>query len=322
MNQLFASEPNEVSVIIPAYNEERFIGTVVLTALEYASRVIVVDDGSTDRTSEVARAAGADVIRLEQQGGKGHALNAGFRYLRQMGASVVVTIDGDAQHDPREIPIVAQPIIEGRADIVIGSRFLSIRSDIPWWRKIGQGLLTWATNTMSGAHVTDSQSGYRAFSAKAIELMTFRTSGLSVESEMQFLIDEHGLAVAEVPVHVQYLDGTKRNPVWHGLQIIDSIMAIIARRHPLLFFAMPGIILIILGCLVGFDALAEIPKVGLQVPLFLATIAAMVSGILLLVTGTILHSLEFVTMKLSSLIRDDDERRPVPLKRSGRGDSA
>lgn len=304
MSQVLISDPQEVFVVIPAHNEERFIGSVVLTALEYATRVIVVDDGSTDRTGEVAQAAGAKVIRVDPQGGKGRALNAGFRYMRQVNARVVVTIDGDAQHDAQEIPIVARPVIEGGADIVIGSRFLAVRSRIPWWRKIGQAVLTWTTNTMSGARVTDSQSGYRAFSARALELMMFQTSGLSAESEMQFLIDEHHLRVVEVPIHVQYLDGNKRNPVRHGFQVIDAIMAIVARKHPLLFFAMPGVILIVLGCLFGFDALAQIPRFGVPVNLFLATIAAMVGGILLLLTGILLHSIEFVTMKISTLIRD------------------
>ncbi len=305
MNPLHSSLLQDISVVIPAHNEERFIGSVVLTALNYSRRVIVVDDGSTDRTADIARAAGAEVIRIERQSGKGQALNAGFRYMRQINAPVVVTIDGDAQHDPQEIPLVAKPILEGQADMVIGSRFLSVHNRIPWWRKIGQSVLTWTTNTLSGARVTDSQSGYRAFSAKALEVLMFRTSGLSVESEMQFLIDDYGLNIVEVPVHVQYLDGNKRNPVGHGLQIIDAIMSMVARRHPLLLLALPGVILIAVGSFLGFDTLSRIQTSGLPLILLLATIATTVSGILLLLTGTILHSLEFVTERLTEAIHNE-----------------
>lgn len=322
MSQLLVAAPNEIFVVIPAHNEERFIGSVVLTALEYASRVIVVDDGSTDFTSDVARAAGAEVIRLEKQGGKGQALNAGFRYMRQMDARVVVTIDGDAQHDAREIPLVAEPVLAGKADIVIGSRFLTVRSHIPWWRKIGQAVLTWTTNTLSGSHVTDSQSGYRAFSPRAIELMMFRMPGLSAESEMQFLIDQYHLNVTEVPVHVQYLDGNKRNPVRHGLQVIDSILIIVSRRHPLLFFAMPGVVLIVVGCFLGFKALLDIPKTGLPFGLLFATTATMVSGILLLLTGTILHSLEYVTTRITNLIAENRNQEPPNIASRSKGESA
>jgi hypothetical protein len=313
MNPLLASSPDDVSVLIPAHNEERFIGSVVLTALDQARRVVVVDDGSTDRTGEIARAAGAEVIRLDRQGGKGQALNVGFRYMRQVNAAVVVTLDGDAQHDPREIPIVAQPVVQGHADIVIGSRFLGVHSHIPWWRRIGQDALTWATNALSGAHVTDSQSGYRAFSARAVELMVFRTSGLSAESEMQFMVNDFDLNVVEVPVHVQYLDKSKRNPFWHGLHVVDAIMGLVARRHPLLLLAAPGVALILAGCLLGFDALVHVRTLGLPVLQLFATVVFLVSGVLLLLTGTILHSLEFFTAKLSNLLEDPAERRQSHL---------
>jgi glycosyltransferase involved in cell wall biosynthesis len=175
-------EHRPVVVVIPAYNEERFIASVVFGVREFADEVVVVDDGSSDRTALLAERAGASVVRLGENGGKGAALNAGFTYANSLAPSAVVCIDGDAQHEASEIPGLIQPILSGEADVVIGSRFLSTRSRIPGWRLFGQHSLTTVTNTLSGTRVTDSQSGFRAFSPLATQALRFTSSGLSVES--------------------------------------------------------------------------------------------------------------------------------------------
>ena len=194
--------PHTIVAVIPAYNEERFIGSVVLNTLHYAHHVIVVDDGSTDRTALLAGLAGAYVVEMPHNGGKGLALNAGFREARRLDPAVIVMLDGDAQHDSAEIPLLTAPIIADRADVVIGSRFLETRSDIPRWRRVGQHTLTLVTNKASGASISDSQSGFRAFRPEALDMLHFRTAGLSVESEMQFLLEQSDLRTFEVPISV------------------------------------------------------------------------------------------------------------------------
>jgi hypothetical protein len=150
--------------VIPAYNEERFIGSVVIKACKYADAVIVVDDGSSDATAEIARLAGATVIQHEQNAGKGAALSTGLRKARELHPAAVVVLDADYQHRPREIGQVTAPVLAGEADIVIGSRYLSNGSNTPTHRVWGHRVFNLMTNGASGVAVTDSQSGFRAFS--------------------------------------------------------------------------------------------------------------------------------------------------------------
>jgi glycosyltransferase involved in cell wall biosynthesis len=216
--------------------------------------VIVVDDGSSDQTALLALKAGAEVIQLPRNGGKGGALNAGFERARQLEPDAIVMLDADAQHNPAEIPQMVLPILTGRADVVVGSRFLDVRSRIPRWRSLGQRTLTLLTNSVSGFSVTDSQSGFRALAPHAVDALYFRSGGLAVESEMQFLLQRAALRVTEVPISVQYLDGNKRSPVLHGLQVVDAILTLTTHRRPLLFLGLPGLALIGLGFLSGISA--------------------------------------------------------------------
>ena len=240
----------KIVILIPAYNESRFIGSIVLQASEYGN-VIVIDDGSMDGTGEIARRAGAMVIRHEVNQGKGAALNTGFHYASQLPADAVVALDGDGQHRCSDIPGVAVPILSGAADLVVGSRFLERKSRIPRWRIAGQQALTWATNFSSGARLTDSQSGFRAFSPALLRRFNFDTAGFSVESEMQFLVKDGQLRVVEVPIQVSYADPPKRNPVTQGLQVVNGIVRLVSQHRPLFFFGAGGLSLLILGLIWG-----------------------------------------------------------------------
>src|SRR5215212_6823113 len=223
-------------VAIPAYNEERFIGSVVLRAGLLGFDVLVVDDGSADRTAQIARCAGAIVEVHAENRGKSAALNTAFRLARERGVSILVVMDGDAQHDADEIARFLTPVREGLADIVVGSRFLAASGgQIPGMRRLGQRAMTTMTNVASGISVSDSQSGFRGFSAQAIETLVFGSSGFSVEVEMQFQARDHGLTVTEVPISANYYDPPKRNVVSHGMQVLDGILRLVGQRRPLLF---------------------------------------------------------------------------------------
>lgn len=301
----FATEKPVILALIPAYNEERFIASVVLETKKYATHVIVVDDGSSDRTAELALAAGAQVVGQPKNMGKAQALNAGFRAARLLNPDVVVCLDGDAQHDPVDIPQVIRPILEGQADVVIGSRFLGRKSKIPGWRIVGQHTLTLVTNLASGIKTTDSQSGFRAFSPLALKALRFHTAGLSVESEMQFTIQQAGLRVAEVPISVSYMDGNKRNPVVQALQILDAILSLVARRRPLLFFGFPGLLCAGLGILVGLRVVQTVAAGG-EVPLGSAVLAdlLLVGGMILGLAGVMLHSIHHFVTQVRREVRD------------------
>ena len=310
--EFMAVEPTVIAVI-PAYNEARFIGSVVLSAKRMVEVVIVVDDGSTDYTSEIAAAAGAEVVRLAQNQGKGAALNAGFRAALKHHPDAVVMLDGDAQHDPEEIPSVINPVLAGKADVVIGSRFLTTKSDIPWWRQIGQHVLTGVTNVASGVKLTDSQSGFRAFSPRAVEQMAFHSGGLAVESEMQFQIQNSHLKWMEVPIGVSYRDGNKRNPVAHGIHVIDSILGMIAQRHPLLFFGVPGLLGMATGIGFGMWVANHVTTYhSLSVGGALVSLVFLLTGLLLCVTAVILHSVDRMTGRLREDVRITLERANRP----------
>lgn len=241
-----------VIVIIPAFNEARFIGSVVLRTLDFADEVIVVDDGSRDGTADIAERAGARVIRHGRNRGKGMALNTGFDLVRrEYRPLAVVTLDADWQHSPEDVPVIAGPILNDTADLVIGSRYLQKASDVPFKRVVGHWGFNMLVNTVSGTRITDSQSGYRAFSPRAIESISFRSSSFSVESEMQFWAADYELRVMEVPITIRYQDKPKRSVIAHGLNVLNGILRLVAQTRPLMFFSLPGLLLLTAGIIMG-----------------------------------------------------------------------
>lgn len=315
----------KVVAIIPAYNEDRLIGSVVLKARQYAQDVIVVDDGSTDDTAAVAQSAGADVIRHEKNMGKGKALSAGLSKARLLDPDAVVVIDADGQHDPAEIPAVAaqilscgrctrdcswnqeklSPDLEGsqevsqgenvKADIVIGSRYLENNSEVPKHRILGHWAFNWVTQISSGVKSTDSQSGFRAFSPKALGVLAFSSDGFSVESEMQMLVKEHNLKLVETPITIQYNEQPKRNVIGHGLQVLNGIIHLIGQYRPLLFFGLPGFILMLASIGMGALVVDIFRRVGeLAVGYAMVSVLFSVVGMVSFSTGIILHSMRLL----------------------------
>jgi glycosyltransferase involved in cell wall biosynthesis len=291
MSDVQGPNHKKVVIVIPAYNEERFIGSVVLKAHKYADIVLVVDDGSTDATAQVAEAAGAVVVRCQQNQGKGMALGMGFRKAWELAPNVVVTIDADGQHVPEEIALVTAPVLAGKADIAVGSRYLEPTSQVPRHRIWGHHIFNFITNHMSGVSVTDSQSGFRAFSPRALKaLSSFQSKGFSVESEMQFLVSEHKLKMTEVPITIHYHDKPKRPVIVHGLIVLNGILQLMGQYRPLLFFSIPGMFLLLAGLLWGLWAL-DIYHTQAQLTLgyALTTMILAIIGHSVLLAGFILH---------------------------------
>jgi glycosyltransferase involved in cell wall biosynthesis len=296
-------------VVIPAYNEERFIGSIVLKARQYADTVIVVDDGSTDAMAEIAEAAGAIVVRHAQNQGKGAALNTGLAKARELCPAAVVLLDGDSQHLPEQIPQMLAPVLAGQADIVVGSRYLEQTSDVPRHRVLGHWFFNLLTNGASREQVTDSQSGFRALSPLALGALTFGSNGFSVESEMQFLAHEKHLRMVEVPISIRYPDKPKRSVVVHGLMVLNGVLRLVGQYRPLLFFGVPGLFITLFSLALGgyVVSLYQATKV-LAVGYAMITVLLAMIGMLTFVTGIILHSVRDLLLELDN--RSRPERIP------------
>ncbi|SFR87452.1 Glycosyl transferase family 2 [Halomicrobium zhouii] len=242
---------DNVLVAIPAYNESVAIGSVIHKTQRYVSEVLVVDDGSDDQTADIARRAGATVIEHEENRGKGTAVRTVLDYATEGDWKAVVLLDGDGQHYPEDIPEVVEPVLDGDADLVIGSRYVETASDdeTPAYRRLGQRVLDVLTIGSGGATVSDSQSGFRALSANAATELDIRTDGMGVESEMLGDATKHELTVVEVPIDVRYeeVDGQTHNPLRHGVSVAVFVLQMIRDRNPLLFFGVPAVVLLVSG---------------------------------------------------------------------------
>ncbi|MDG7041732.1 MAG: glycosyltransferase family 2 protein [Nitrososphaerota archaeon] len=282
----------EIIAAIPCFNEELFIGSVALKARDYADQVLVIDDGSTDKTAVVAEKAGAVVIRHSANKGKAAAVSTAFEHARKTTCKALVLLDGDGQHDPAYIPALVKPVLEGKADMVVGSRYMGTNSSIPGYRVWGHRVLTLFTNLGSRVNLTDSQSGLRAFSPKAIQAFSFVEQGLSVESEMQFLASQAGLRITEVPVSIGYYGKAKRSPIAHGMAVLNSILGLISRRIPLFFFGVPGLAMLAVGFWEGWRVIQgwNAYHAFWLGPALLAVLLCVV-GALSLFTGLILHTI-------------------------------
>ena len=283
--------------VIPAYNEEDTIGSMVLTTRLHVTHVIVVDDGSHDRTAEVARLAGADVITLPENVGKAAAVMQGLNEARTFSPAAVVVLDGDGQHSARDIPIILDPVLTGSADLVIGSRFLNGGNAIPPYRQVGQKTLDFVTNFGSPVKTTDSQSGFRALGTRALAHLDFPSEGYNIESDMFSHFVARGLTVTEVPITVKYSGNHchKKHPLFHGVDVLGHIIGLISYRRPLIAFGTPGISLVVIGLFAGSFAFAEYHLTA-KFPYLLSMVSTLflILGLLLITSALILNSLAIV----------------------------
>lgn len=283
-----------ITAILPAYNEEVSIGSMVLHAKQHADHVVVIDDGSKDRTSEVAQLAGAEVIRHPKNLGKGMSLKTGFEHVAKNGCKVIITMDSDGQHDPDDIYKLVAPIIKGEADIVNGSRYLNgSDKNTPFYRRIGQNILDRATNLNAGLHITDTQSGFRAFARHTLPAFKFRSSGLAIESEMLMDAANAGFRIKEVNIGVRYdVDCSSENPIKHGLVVLAMVINDMELNRPLYYFTLPGAIFGIIGLAMGLNFLQSFYKGdGLQFGPTLMMILLTLIGTFMVFTGIILHTM-------------------------------
>lgn len=210
---------------IPCFNEGQFISDIVTKALIYVDKVIVVDDGSTDNTAEAAQAAGAEVIRHRERQGAGAATRSAFETAKTSNADILVTLDGDGQHNPDEIPRVLAPVLRNGADLVIGSRFLKPETNISRYRKFGIDVITWLYNFGSKVRVSDSQSCLRAHSRRLFEAINITEKGFGFSVQVLIKARKKGFVITEVPIScVYHSQGSSLNPIAHGLGVAFDVI--------------------------------------------------------------------------------------------------
>lgn len=212
---------------IPCFNTGRFIKDIVSRAGKHVSQVIIIDDGSQDNTAEAARAAGALVVSHDRNRGYGTAISSSFEAAKANMADILVTLDGDGQHNPDEIPRLLDPILQGEADLVIGSRFLNTDVNIPGYRQFGIRTITFLFNLGSRTKVSDAQSGFRSYHRKLFSELVLTEKGMSVSIETLEKARRKGAVIKEVPIGCRYAPSSL-NPraIKHGLGIALAVIKI------------------------------------------------------------------------------------------------
>ena len=239
----------EITVGIPAYNEEKNIGKIITKLQQVADKIIVCDDGSSDSTGKIATEMGATVIRHNKNLGYGSAIHSIFLKAREENSESLITLDSDGQHRIEDIGIVIEPLKTRKADLVIGSRFLNDDGEnVPSYRKTGIKLLTKLANTSLEQKITDSQSGFRGYGKRVIEEVTPSESGMGVSNEILIKASKKGFQIVEVPIVILYEgDTSSQNPLSHGSSVFLSTLKFISMEHPLKFYGLPGIVFLLIG---------------------------------------------------------------------------
>jgi len=287
------AKPSQPKIIaaIPAFNEERYIGTIVLKTRQYVDEIIVIDDGSTDRTVKIAQLAGASVIRHQENKGKGVAIQSILVEAKRRIPDILVLLDANSQHNPDEIPCLIKPIREGY-DLVIGSREKQA-DKTPRYRRIGQKVLLYSTRILSGKSLSDSESGFRALSRKAVSGLRLKENGFAIEAEMIASANDKHLKIIQVPISNIYTkDGSTLNPLVHDFGVLGRIIAMISERRPLFFFGLGDLILSMIGLIAGIRVLnIAYAGGGVATGTALVSILLLIIGILSIFTGVILRAL-------------------------------
>ncbi len=280
---------------LPMYNEEETIGSVVTQVKRYVDSVICVDDGSSDSSAKIAEACGALVHRHRVNRGYGGALKSLFAKARELEADCLIILDSDGQHLPSDIPKLLEPIGNGDADFVIGSRFVEGggSEDMPAYRRLGIKVITAASNLSSDLEIQDTQSGFRAFSKLAIERLRFDSEGMELSLEMLEDAHEKKLKITEVPTVIRYdvPKGSNFTALSHGFTVLAWAMLSLSQKKPLLVLGLPGFGLFAAGAAMALNAVNGISdSVDALVGPGLTAIWIGVLGLAMMATGLVLQS--------------------------------
>ena len=284
----------KIAIGLPALNEEKNIASIILQLREKYELVIVCDDGSNDLTSSISEKMGAIVIKHKKNLGYGAAIRSLFIKSQELECDILVTFDSDGQHKVSEIENVIEPIVKNDADIVIGSRFLgSIEGKIPVYRKMGIKVITNLVNSGTGKKITDSQSGFRAYSSKVLKKIIPSESGMGVSTEILIKANKNKFRISEKPITILYEgDTSSQNTLSHGSSVILSTMKFISIEHPLKFYGIPGFVFLAIGLFFIVWTLQEFSETRRIITnISLIAIGSTIFGMLLTMTSVLLYSL-------------------------------
>jgi len=284
----------KIIVGIPAYNEEKNIATIITKLADITDTIIVCNDGSSDLTLDIAKKMGAFVINHEKNLGYGAAIRSIFLKAKEMNGDVLVTFDADGQHRIEDIENVIKPIIDQKADLVIGSRFLDeSEKEIPQYRKVGIKVITKITNSSIKEQLTDSQSGFRAYSKKVIAELKPSELGMGISTEILIKASSKKFRITEVPIKILYVgDTSTHNPVSHGSSVIFSTIKYTSIEHPLKFYGIPSMILFIIGISFTYLSAEYYAEIGrLNTNLTIIAAGTVLIAVVLLITSILLYSL-------------------------------
>jgi glycosyltransferase involved in cell wall biosynthesis len=284
----------KITVGIPAFNEEKNIASIIQKLSKVADIVIVCNDGSTDNTAKIAEKMGAIVITHQQNLGYGEAIRSLFLKARELDSDMLVTLDSDGQHRISDVLPIVHPIIKNEADLVIGSRFLTKnQEDMPKYREIGIKIITTLANTSLEESVTDSQSGFRAYSKNILSEITPSEKGMGVSNEILMKASKKNFKIIEVPIVVSYEgDTSTQHPLSHGVSVTLSTLKFISIEHPLKFYGIPGLVFLGIGLIFTIMTIQGFSETR-QILLGPAVIGVgtIVFGTVLLMTSILLFSI-------------------------------
>lgn len=288
---------------MPAYNEEKNIAALIAKLQKSSYSVIVCNDGSTDMTGTIAEQMGAIVINHKQNLGYGAAIRSLFDKAREFAFDVLVTFDADGQHNSEDIPQVIEPLRNGEADIVIGSRFQGKEKTImPKYRELGIKVITKLANTSADNKIKDAQSGFRGYSKKVLQNIYPLESGMGVSTEILLKASKNNFKIVEVPITVDYEGETStHHPVSHGFSVVLSTMKFISIDHPLKFYGIPGLSFLAIGLFFIVWTLQAFSETRIIITnLALIGTSSTILGIILLVTAIMLFSMVIVVREKRS----------------------
>ncbi len=284
----------KIIVGIPAFNEEKNIAAIIAKLADIADSLIVCNDGSSDLTSDIAEKMGAFVINHEKNLGYGAAIRSIFLKAKELDGDILVTFDADGQHRIEDIEQVTKPIIDQEADLVIGSRFLDeSEKEVPRYRKVGIKVITKITNASIKKQLTDSQSGFRAYSKKVVNELNPSESGMGISTEILIKASAKNFRISEVPIKITYFgDTSTHNPITHGSSVILSTIKFTSIEHPLKFYGIPSIIFFIVGISFTYFAAQYYTEIGrLNTNLTIVAASTVLIAVVLLITSILLYSL-------------------------------
>ena len=283
----------KITIGIPAFNEEKQLPKILPKLMEITNSIIVCDDGSTDKTSTIAKEFGAKVVKHEKNLGYGAAIKSIFQTASEINSDVLVTFDADGQHRIQDINKVLQPIKDGKSDIVIGSRFLDDNNEVPGYRKLGIKIITKVTNASIKKHFTDSQSGFRAYKKQVLENIMLTEEGMGISTEILIKASEKNFRITEIPIKILYEGNTStHNPISHGTSVLISTIKFTSIKHPLKFYGIPSLFFIGIGVIFTYFSVEYYAEIGrLNTNLTLISAGTLLLGSLLFISAILLYSI-------------------------------